>query len=164
MRIPLKKSVGTTKKPQPFAVFDIEAYQWTKFRLCGHYDGNEYQEFRSMYEFIEYCWERPERTIYAHFGGIYDFMFVLECVMKETDYKIGPMIPRGSGLLALDLLRELPNGKIDKLSFRDSSALLPFSLKNLTESFGVDHIKKDFDFNTWDGNGLWLKRVVLLLR
>jgi hypothetical protein len=151
MRIPLKKSVGTTKKPQPFAVFDIEAYNWTKFRLCGHYDGHEYQEFRSMYEFIEYCWERPERTIYAHFGGIYDFMFVLECVMKETDYKIGPMIPRGSGLLALDVLRELPNGKIDKLSFRDSSALLPFSLKNLTESFGVKHIKKEFDFNTWDG-------------
>lgn len=151
MRIPLKKSVGTTRKPKPFAVFDIEAYKWTKFRLCGHYDGKEYHEFTSMYEFIEYCWERPERTLYAHFGGIYDFMFVLECVMKETDYKIGPMIPRGSGLLALDVIRDLPNGKQDKLSFRDSSALLPFSLKKLTESFGVDHIKKDFDFNTWDG-------------
>lgn len=154
-RIPLSPLAGVKKKPAPFSVFDIEAYNWTQFRLAGWYNGKEYQEFRTMYELIEWLWEQPERTVYAHFGGIYDFMFILESVIRDTNYRIGPMIPRGSGLLCLDLIREVKTKsgvKEDKLSFRDSSALLPFSLKNLTKSFGVEHEKKEFDFGKWDGS------------
>lgn len=156
MGIALKPNLGSGKEPARFAVFDIEAYQWTKFRVAGWYNGENYKTFRSMGAFLEFAWSQPERIIYAHFGGIYDFMFVLEEVVKNSNYKIGPMIPRGSGLLGVDIINEYKcekTGEIkeDKLQFRDSSALMPFSLKNLTHSFGVKHAKQEFDFEKWDG-------------
>lgn len=156
MGVSLKPNLGTDRKPKPFSVFDIEAYKWTQLKAIGWYNGSNYKTFRSMKAFLEFVWSQEERIIYAHFGGIYDFMFVLECVVKESNYQIGPMIPRGSGLLGLDIIREIKcekTGKIieDKLQFRDSSALMPFGLKNLTKSFGVEHEKQEFDFNKWDG-------------
>jgi hypothetical protein len=110
-----------------------------------------------MYEFLEWCFEQPERVIFAHFGGIYDFLFILKAALEESDcgYKIGTMIPRGSGLLCIEVikLRKNPQGQVyeDKIMFRDSSALLPFGLARLTESFKVQHKKQEFDFSNWDG-------------
>ena len=149
-RVRLEPLVGGSAKPQIFSVCDIEAYKWTEFRIIGWYNGDEYLEFRTLYDFIEHCWEQfdneDEKVIYAHFGGIYDFMFIIKAILQDTDYRIKDMIPRGSGLLGFSLCRERPDGKFDKIQFKDSSAMLPFSLANLTKSFGVKHKKQDFDF------------------
>lgn len=152
MPIPLEPLSGNTKELAKFSVCDIEAYKWTQFRVIGWYNGTDYIEYRTMYDFIEGIWEEEERVIFAHFGGIYDFMFIMKAILEETDYTIENMIQRGSGLLCFDMVYRDEKGKlIDKISFRDSSALLPFSLARLTKSFGVKHVKQDFNFETWDG-------------
>lgn len=157
-RIALEPLKGeSTKKPDRFAVCDIESKNWTEFLVIGRYDGKEFHYFYDMTEFIDYCFERPERMIYAHFGGIFDFMFVIQEVYEHTEYRVESIIPRGSGVLCLDVVRTVKkkkkqkNGKYkwvkvdEKITFKDSSALLPFSLKNITKSFGVDHVKQDLD-------------------
>lgn len=150
----LKPLTGAPKnKPPKFAVCDVEAHDWTGFRLMGYYDGEEYQEFRSMYDFIEYTIDVARKKngvkeIYAHFGGIYDNMFILEQLIREN-YEIDGMVPRGSGLLCFSYYRK--GDEQNKIVVKDSSALFPFGLANLTKSFGVTHMKQDFDFSTWDG-------------
>ena len=83
-------------------------------------------------------------------------------------YHIGTIIPRGAGLLCFEvstfyLAKELPEDKKEKdiigkdrfgkliirdrtITFRDSSAMLPFGLASLTENFGVEHKKKEIDY------------------
>lgn len=148
-KIPLKPYSGTNKEPKLFAVADIEAYQWTKFRLIGWYNGFDYQTFKSIDEFLEWVFEEcEEEEIYFHFGGIYDFLFIIKEAISHDRYKIPLMIPRGSGLLCFDITdRETKR----KISFKDTSAFLPFGLGNLTKSFNVPHKKQEFDFTKWDG-------------
>lgn len=50
---------------------------------------------------------------------------------------------RGSSILFLSVR----DRKGRKLTFRDSLALLPFSLSKLTEAFGVEHKKQTFDYD-----------------
>lgn len=142
-----------TRKPPKFAVCDVEAHDWIDFKLMGFYDGEEYHEFRTMYDFVEYTVEARKRKniteIYAHFGGIYDNMFILKELIREN-YIIEGMVPRGSGLLCFSYY---PKGQEHlKITVKDSSALFPFGLSSLTESFKVTHIKQEFDFASWDGS------------
>ena len=58
------------------------------------------------------------------------------------------MIPRGSGLLCFDVKVEMGTGEICTLTFHDSSALLPFSLKSITKNFGVESMKTDWNHAT----------------
>lgn len=151
-RIALKPMIGGKAKREKFSVCDIEAHKWVNFKILGWYNGQNYKEFWKLKDFIEFIFTQRERVIYAHFGGIYDFLFIIQAVLETTDYKIMSMIPRGSGLLCFDIVRKNPRtGKLETRSFKDSSALLPFSLANITKSFGVKHVKQDFNFETWDG-------------
>lgn len=149
----LKPFSGKRKqKKYEFAVCDIEASNWIDFAIIGLYDGKEYQSFKLLREFIDYLLEdlfkKGISEVYAHFGGIYDFMFIMKESM-QNDFKIIDMVPRGSGLLCFSIH---PIGKPKKkIIFRDSSALFPFGLDKITKSFGVTHKKKKFDFSTWDG-------------
>lgn len=97
-----------------------------------------------------------DKDVYAHFGGKFDFAFVLNHVFFHTHHKIEGMIPRGSGLLCFDLIVEMGNsGGVSKrkkkkptfckITFRDSSAMLPFGLKSITKNFGVESPKMDWD-------------------
>ena len=150
----LKPFSGTRrrKKELRFAVCDIEAHQWANFKVMGYYDGEEYHEFRSLLEFVEFCFEYAYENgitdIYAHFGSIYDFMFIMECAL-EYGYLVKDMIPRGSGLLCMTIYH--PDNPKRQITFRDSAGLLPFGLANITKSFGVKNAKGEFDFTTWDG-------------
>lgn len=146
-RIPLKPISGGFHEPHPYSVADVEAWKWTQFRVMGWYNGDEYHEFRHLAEFVDFIFERDEKIIYAHFGGIYDFLFFIQAIIENTTYKIIDIIPRGSGMLCFTV-----DAGFRKITFRDSSAILPFSLKNITESFGVRHVKGDFDFEKWDGS------------
>lgn len=129
-----------------FAVFDIEAANWTKYVVGGYYDGNRnlfrhFGKLDAFFKFLETDYLGPQ-TIFAHFGGIYDFLFLLRHAYSHG-YRVGTIIPRGSGILAV----EIRIGK-RKYTFRDSSALLPFSLRRLTDAFQVETKKGEIDYET----------------
>lgn len=167
-----------------FAVCDIESFKgWINFAVIGlawksyDDDGNEtekrYEYFLTMAEFADFIFEseQPHEQIFAHFGGRYDFSFILkEYYFNHDKYHIGTIIPRGSGLLCFEVSTFTTEDVIpswcnpDKdvfgrredgqylirdrtITFRDSSAMLPFGLGSLTENFGVEHKKKEIDYD-----------------
>lgn len=169
MAFALEPLILPNTKPNVFAVLDIEAHKWINFKVLGFYDGEIFQEFRDLGEFFDFLvYEYSEQfdgdkkgkkkfKIFAHFGGKYDFNFLLEwlCVHAGKEWEVGELLPRGSGLLCFDAYfrKKTKDGKYFDIavSFYDSSALLPFSLANLTKSFDVPHKKGHVDFEKWDG-------------
>jgi hypothetical protein len=202
MGIPLSpKSKDNIAAPPPFCVCDIESANWTQFLTIGWYNGDDFFHFEDMSEFLDHCFLADEKILYAHFGGRFDFMFIIEATVKRKDLKIISMIPRGSGLLCFDVVKtewepienrdnielwavyrrryeqlskELSKGALSneqaqikaanilrneykdvlfklvekKISFRDSSAILPFALRSLCESFDVAHKKLEIDYES----------------
>ena len=146
MPFPLKTlDPDEERKNKEFAVVDIETMSWTKFLVGGFYDGKKFYLAYSLRELLRICAENGlKRDIFAHFGGGYDFLFFLGEALRdyEAEFQIVKIIPRGSLLLSIEL-EHVPSGT--KLTFRDSSALFPFSLERLTENFGVAHKKQKFE-------------------
>lgn len=97
----------------------VEPFIW------GYYDGDNYEEFRSTEAFMEFIYTLPETILYAHNGGKFDWMFILDYI-DEFD-KV--MIING----------RLARFKIGDVEFRDSMNILPVSLKKMQ--------KDDFDYN-----------------
>lgn len=130
-------------KPDPFFVCDIEARDWTRFLVIGLYDGKQFVYFKRMDKFFNYLFQRAheKRTIFAHFGGIYDFSFIMDAALKDPRYKVKNIIPRGSGVLSL----EIENKKHQTIRFSDSSAFLPFSLDRICKAFNVQYKKLKWD-------------------
>lgn len=142
-----------------FEVFDIESNNWTDLVVLGHYDGKTYRDYGSMQEFLFAITDfypdgsMPEdRTIFAHNGGAFDFNFVLQYVVKEggnSHFRIKNVLPRGSSFLSIEIQRIYrdASGIVEGplLTFRDSLALLPFSLRSLTESFKTECAKGEWD-------------------
>lgn len=146
----------TQPKPSPkFQVCDIETMNWTKFIVLGYYDGNIYLEFRSLKKFLAHIKNKPEQNIFAHFGGKFDFLFILEEVLKDPSLQVQNIIPRGSSILGLEIIC---NG--NKINFRDSAALLPFSLKSITENFGTETVKGDWDHSKTKGYSKGLSKYL----
>lgn len=183
-RYSLKRLIPDSDRESPeYAVCDIEsAAGWIHFLVIGlawkiinalGIAEKHYHYFTSMAEFADFLFDdlQPRDTIFAHFGGRYDFSFILkEYYFRHEQYHIGELIPRGSGLLCFDVSTftredEIPawcNPKKDvfgktsdgkylikkrTITFRDSSAMLPFGLGSLTENFGVEHKKKEIDYD-----------------
>lgn len=125
-----------------FAVFDIEARNWTRYVVGGFYDGENFSHFgklQGFFDFLESNYRIPSR-IFCHYGGQYDFLFLLRHAYAHG-YKVGTIIPRGSGLLCVDIRVGSRN-----FIFYDSSALLGFSLRRLTENFDVETKKGEIDY------------------
>lgn len=145
MTFALKK---ITRQPthEQFATADIETRAWIYFIVLGFYDGKEYREFKSMKSFIEFLRNPPKqlpKNIFFHFGGKFDFMFLLREVAKHKDITIENFIPRGALILSFEVVF---NGeKSSRYTMRDSSSLLPFKLKTLTDSFDVSVKKGEWD-------------------
>lgn len=161
----------TTKQVQEvrYVTADIESYQWTKFLVIGLYDGKKkhYKQFESLSEFLrylfKYCSENDVKNVFFHFGGKFDFNFVLEEICFGKEFWPENIIPRGSGLLCFDVKERCLVGKKESkdvkyrnskgkpmtITMRDSSALLPFALKTLCTSFNVPVKKGEIDhYNT----------------
>lgn len=134
-------------------VLDIETSKWTKFILGGLYDGERFSHFPTCKEMLEsfiYHEDRNHR-IFAHFGGVFDFLFCLEALIGIKGCEIKDLVPRGSGLLCFKAAITRKKGmftSITTLNFTDSSALLPHSLGSLTQAFGVEHKKQTFDYES----------------
>lgn len=142
----LQKITGERKTPFSFATMDIETMNWTKFIVLGHYDGKTYNEFRQWKRYFKFLKTEKTTTIFAHFGGKFDFLFVLKESLKNEKIKIINIIPRGSSILCLTIRI----GRTD-CNFRDSSALLPFSLKSITENFRTNILKGNWDHTKTKG-------------
>lgn len=132
----------TNPKPvPPFQVLDIETMNWTKFIVLGFYDGKTYTEFRTLKNFFTFLKNKNQDiNAFAHFGGKFDLLFLLKAILEDETLLLSNIIPRGSSILGLEVLF----GKT-KFNFRDSAALLPFSLKSLTENFGCEVVKGSWD-------------------
>lgn len=139
----MKLNPLTREQSRPvFAVADIESMNWTDFIVIGHTDDGKdhYVQFQVLKKYFEYLETHngPE-TILCHFGGKFDFLFILREALTHG-YAIGTIVPRGSSILYFSVTigsREY--------TFRDSSALLPFSLKSISENFGVANKKGEWD-------------------
>lgn len=142
------------RKIPPFSVFDIESNDWKDFVVGGYYDGENYEHYGSILEFLHFVTDDGEdKVVYAHNGGAFDFSFVLQdiiCGEGKDDFSLGSVLPRGSAFLSIEVTRiyKHKNGEVEegaKIMFRDSLALLPFSLKSLTENFKTECAKGEWD-------------------
>jgi hypothetical protein len=127
-------------------VIDIEANDWTDHVVTGVYNGIEYKEFFNLNEAIEFIFEGNQKFIYAHFGGIFDFLHIINVLLSDkafTGYSTGDFILQGRKILSFSVRTPL-NGIF---TFRCSSGLFPFALATLTEMFQVEHLKGKFDFS-----------------
>lgn len=149
------KPISELKPPIPFQVLDIETMNWTKFIVLGFYDGKNYLEFRSLKKFLDFIKTQKSLNIFAHFGGKFDLLFILQAIFKDKDFKLNTLIPRGSSILTIEVIYENC-----KHSFRDSAALMPFGLKSLSENFAVDTIKGDWDHTKTRGYSKGLSKYL----
>lgn len=139
--------IKSHQKSPKFQVLDIETMNWTKFIVLGYYDGRTYLEFQKIKDFVEFVKTLTEPlNCFSHFGGKFDMLFLIEELLKHDDIKITTIVPRGSSLLYFTI-RTIHCDH----TFRDSSALLPFSLKSITENFGVETKKGDWDHTKTKG-------------
>ena len=141
----LQKLKKENQKENNFAVIDIETMKWTKFLVLGYYDGLTFTEFRKPKSFFKFLEAQNIDTIFAHFAGKFDFLFILQWAF-EHKIEIENIIPRGATILCLTLKI---NNK--KYNFRDSSALLPFSLKSITDNFKTSTRKGEWDHSKTKG-------------
>lgn len=182
MQQPLRPLKRDLDRPIPkFSVCDIEASQWINFLVIGAAhktydheieDEKKYTHFLHMGEYCDYVFssEHPYDLVFAHFGGKYDFQFIMkEFFIQRDKYIIHNIIPRGSGMLSFkvstfkrvhkDDLKAWMTGeyvlgkrgdytliKTRTIEFRDSSAILPFGLEFLTANFKVAHKKMKIDY------------------
>lgn len=123
-------------------MFDIEADKWINFVVLGFFDGVEYRTFDNVKKFVRHLNQKKFDgwKIYAHFGGKYDFLFLLEELFNLTsDVRI---IERNGRIITMTV-----RARNATFHLSDSYALLPASLKKLTAAFGVEHEKGEYDFS-----------------
>lgn len=125
-----------------FATFDIEANNWKDHVVTGLFFENEFNYFLEFSDFMETILNRkcPIKTIYSHFGGIYDHLFVIDYCVKNN-IEINSLIIQGRKVLSFKI-----KYKKRIIKFIDSSGILPFGLKKLCEMFETKTKKLDFSF------------------
>jgi len=124
-----------------FAAFDIESTNWIDFEVLGFFDGEEYRSFWSLKVFLTHLNQKRYDgfRIYAHNGGKFDFLFILEELLSRG--WICKMIERQGRLIAI----RCDTGRA-KIQFVDSYAILPSSLRKLSDAFKPKHPKLEMDY------------------
>lgn len=123
------------KRLGDFLVFDIETNNWKDFVIGGIYDGENYKTFTTIGELCNELSKYKNYKIFAHFGGIFDFLFLINYwgVERVLD---ADLILRGSSILSFNM---------GSNAFYDSSGILPFSLEKAAKAFNVSHQKLEID-------------------
>lgn len=133
-----------------FATFDIESDDWAKFKLLGFFDGITYETFQSPKEFLDFllCPKYYNYRIFAHFGGKFDFLFLIEHLGNRKNVQLliinGKIIMIKIGFIPYKDKQNRTRYK-KFIEFRDSYAVFSNSLKNLCDSFDTEHKKLEID-------------------
>jgi hypothetical protein len=119
-----------------YAVFDIESNHWIDFAVLGFFDGQDYRTFESPGAFLDALDSKAYKGfwIYAHNGGKFDFMFLLDELFERG--WIEKIIERGGRMLAIRV-----DTGTTRFTLCDSYALLTASLQALSDSFKPPHPK-----------------------
>lgn len=123
-----------------FSVMDIESREWIHLVTLGFYDGKDYHHFEEISEYLDFIFARGEKIVFAHYGGIFDFRFIIEEVFENDNFEIFDLIMRGKGILSMKV-KNLETKEVVK--FSDSSGILPFSLATLSKNFDVETKKQE---------------------
>lgn len=142
-----------------FMVFDIETppigEELYTF-MIGAYDGETYDywysrrrndEPRLWEEFLDYVFRKRIGLVFAHYGGGFDFLFLLDNLPRK--YEVSYAV-QGGRIIFLTL----SDGN-RKVKFVDSFNLLPDSLSRLSKAFGVT-VKTDMP-TMEDGEVEWVE-------
>lgn len=144
------------KKTRKIAVVDIEGFRdFQNDRmisyLVGVYDPNfdherfpkwdgftKFTDFDCVNSFLDKYLTKSFRgyIFYAHFGSIFDFPIILQELNQRNQYRIYPIM-KGSKIIKM----KIEDDNNHTWFFNDSSALLNFSLDELTKTFKVAHKK-----------------------
>ncbi|MEM3845658.1 MAG: DNA polymerase [Candidatus Parvarchaeota archaeon] len=131
-----------------YKVFDIEAKDWNKIYAIGIYNGRNVKTLfgyqYSLKDFIEWLFKNLNNNdiVYAHNGGKYDFLFIIEGINK---YKLGRI--EKIKIIHGGIVNLLISYKNKKIMFKDTFFILPASLKSLTKDYDVVHKKLELDYD-----------------
>lgn len=131
-----------------FGVFDIETNRWVNFRMAAFYDGEIFKHFTCLEDMCAHIFSYNKSfKVYAHFGGGFDFLFLLQSIFSGDTYEVHKIIPRGDGSILLFFqVHDKRNPKV-KITFVDSNAALPYKLADLCAKFDPKN-KKDANFDS----------------
>jgi len=136
-------------KPAKIATFDLETFglKAGKTYALGFYDGQKYYTWEgietTIQEFIKHYITKKYRShvCYAHNGGKFDFLYLLEILRKEIPTAtIEPML-QGSRIVQIKI-RDKNN---HTWTFKDSVPIFQTTLKKLLQDFNCDTQKGEFD-------------------
>ncbi|MCG3206247.1 MAG: hypothetical protein KCHDKBKB_02981 [Elusimicrobia bacterium] len=135
-------------KSDSFAVFDLETDYIKKaqkpsnnFACYAYYAKDEQFFTRDEKQAFEHLITRKVKYIYAHFGGRFDFLWMLKIALsahkKRVTFK--RIILIGSSLAEIQIVRDKQT-----ITFRDSFRILPDKLANIAKTFGDSKVDIDF--------------------
>ena len=120
-----KKTLGN------FAVFDIESNNWKEYVIGGIFDGKNYTTYKTLKQLCEALDKYEKTKIFAHFGGIFDFLFLINHWGTHKLIK-SDLILRGSSIFSFTRGTNV---------YYDSSGIMPFSLDKAAKAYQVTHQK-----------------------
>lgn len=116
-------------------VFDIESNDWRDYVVGGIFDGSTFRSFRSLSGLCDALDRYRGYKIFAHFGGIFDFLFLLNHWGAKSVIE-GEFVMRGSSIFSF----ERGSNK-----YYDSAGIFPYGLERVTKAFGVEYQKLEWD-------------------
>lgn len=97
--------------------------------IWGYFNGEDYEEFETAKEFIEYVYHKKE-IIYFHNGGKFDYFYMLEELEPFSDITI--------------INGRMSKFKIGECEFRDSINILPIALSQFQkDEFDYSKLEKE---------------------
>lgn len=123
-----------------YLVYDMEWVPGTlEIRMVGVYDGKRYRYYRTVIDFLngELTSDNRGRWFYAHAGGLADFQFVLQMLLKSSSYRITGSFSGSSAIIV-----RVTRGK-NSWTFVDSYWLLREKLRNIGKWIGIHKGNED---------------------
>jgi hypothetical protein len=134
--------ITSQRKKRDFLVYDME---WIpgklEIRLVGIYDGHRYRAFYKVDDFLDAMLtrENADKWFYAHYGGMADAQFLLECLAKRVGtYEIDASFS-GSSAIIIHVTRGAMTWH-----FIDSFWLLRDRLAKIGEAVGLEKMGEEY--------------------
>lgn len=130
------------KQPKPFGTYDFETYDWTKPLCADLYDGSTHAFALDRKDPMAVCrallheMEASEvTTFWAHNGGKYDALFLVECIRQLKGWRCDGAVAAGR---IINLRVITPHSSF---SLKDSYAVIQSGLESALKSFEIPHAK-----------------------